>query len=82
VERVRKVGGELLNGTFIRLRRLQWVRHGMRMKVERVTKKTQKGYIEGRRPVGRPLGRRIDAVDRDEKRTFTDHCHRVETQLQ
>jgi len=54
----------------------------MRMKVERLTKKTQKGYIEERRPVGRPLSRWIDEVDRDEKRTFTDHCHRVETQLQ
>jgi len=40
VERIRKVGrGELLNGTFITLRRLQWVGHVMRMKVERVTKK-------------------------------------------
>ena len=74
--------GELLNGTFIRLRRLQWVGHVMKMKVERVTKKAQKGYIEGRRPVGRPWGRWIVAVVRDGKRTFADHCHRVETQLQ
>jgi hypothetical protein len=49
---------------------------------ERVTKKAQKGYIEGRRPAGRPIARWIDAVDRDGKRTFTDHCHREETQLQ
>jgi len=26
--------------------------------------------------------REIDAVDRDGKKTLTDHCHRVETQLQ
>jgi hypothetical protein len=54
----------------------------MRMKVERGTKKAQKGYIKGRRPVGRPIGRRIDTMDRDGKRTFTDHCLRLETQLQ
>jgi hypothetical protein len=82
VEHIRKVGGGLLNGTFVTLRRLQWVGHVMKMKVERVTKNAQKGYIEGRRPVGRPVGRWIDAVDRDGMRTFTDHCHRVETKLQ
>ena len=71
----------MLNGTFIRLRRFQWVGHVMKIKVEMLTKKAQKGYIKRRRPVGRPIGRWIDAVDRDEKRTFTDHCHRVETQL-
>jgi hypothetical protein len=54
----------------------------MRMKIERVSKKAQKGCTEGRRPVGRPVAKWIDAVDRDGKRTFTDHCHRVETQLQ
>ena len=40
----------------------------MRVKVERVPKKALEGYIEGRRPVGRPRGRWLDAVDRDAKR--------------
>jgi len=48
----------------------------------KVPKRALKGYIEGRRRVGRPIERWLVAVDRDGKRTFTDHCHRVETQLQ
>jgi hypothetical protein len=40
------------------------------------------GYVEGISTVGRPKERWLDAVDRDGKRTFTDHCHWVETQLQ
>ena len=36
------------------LRRLQWVGHMMRIKDERVPKKAQKGYIDGRRPLGMP----------------------------
>jgi hypothetical protein len=35
---------------------------------EKVPKKALKGYIEGRRPVGRSRGRWLDAVDRDAKR--------------
>jgi hypothetical protein len=54
----------------------------MRTKDERVAKRALKGYTEGRKPVGRPRGRCLDAVDRDGKRTFIDHCHRAETQLQ
>jgi hypothetical protein len=41
----------------ISLRRLQWMGHVMRMKDDRVPKKALKGYIEGRRPVGRSRGR-------------------------
>jgi len=41
----------------IRLRRLQWVGHVMRMKDESVPKKGLKGHIEGRRSVGRSTGR-------------------------
>ena len=41
----------------IRLRRLQWVGHMLRMKDERAPKKALKRYIEGRRPVGRHRGR-------------------------
>ena len=36
-----------------------------RIKYERVPKKALKGYIEGRRPVGRPRGRWLDKVDRE-----------------
>ena len=49
----------------IRLRRLKWVGHVMRLKVERVPKEALEGYIEGRRPIGRPRGRWLNAVDRD-----------------
>jgi hypothetical protein len=37
----------------------------MRIKEEKVPKKALKGYVEGRRAVGRPRGRCTDAVDRD-----------------
>ena len=37
----------------------------LRMKDERVQKKALKGYIEGRRPVGRPRRRWIHVVDKD-----------------
>ena len=49
----------------VRLRGLQWMGHALRVKVERVPKKALEEYIEGRRPVGRPRGRWLDAVDRD-----------------
>jgi hypothetical protein len=49
----------------IRLRRLQWVGHVMRMKDERGPKKTLQGYMEERRPVGRSRGRWLDKVDRE-----------------
>jgi hypothetical protein len=39
----------------------------MRMKNERVIKKTFRRFIERREPVGRHKGRRIDAVHRDAK---------------
>jgi hypothetical protein len=34
------------------------------MKDERAPKKALEGYIEGKKPVGRPRGRWIEAVDR------------------
>ena len=52
----------------ITVRRLQWVGNMLRMKDERAPQKALKGYIEGRRPVGRPRGRWIDAVEKDAKR--------------
>ena len=39
----------------------------LRIKDERVRKNEVKGYIEGRRQVGRPGGRWIDAVDEGAK---------------
>ena len=39
----------------------------MKMKDERARNKALKGYIDGRRPVGRPRGRRIDAIENDAK---------------
>jgi hypothetical protein len=50
------------------LRRLQWVGHVLRMKVERVPKKALLGAMEGRGPVGRSRRRWLAAVDRDAKR--------------
>jgi hypothetical protein len=50
--------------------------------IGKVPKGALKRYIEGRRPGGRSRARWLDVADRDGKRTFTDHCHRVETQLQ
>ena len=40
----------------------------MMMKNERLLKRAMQGNTEGRRPVGRPSGRWLDAVDRDAKR--------------
>jgi hypothetical protein len=51
----------------IRWRRFQQMGHVMRME-GRVAKKALKGYIEGRRQVGRPRGKCLDDVDRDAKR--------------
>lgn len=42
----------------------------MRIKDERVPKKALKEYREGRRPVGKPRGRWLDALDRDGKRAL------------
>jgi len=42
--------------------------HLVRKKEGRVPKKALIGYAEGTRPVGRPRGRWLDAVDRDAKR--------------
>ena len=52
----------------IRLRRVQWMGHVMRMKDERVLNKVLKEYTERRRPVGSPKRRWLEAVGRDAKR--------------
>jgi hypothetical protein len=49
----------------IKLRRLKWVGHEMRMKDGRVPKNALKFYTERRRPVRRPRGRWLDKVDRE-----------------
>jgi hypothetical protein len=40
------------------------------MKDERAPKKALKGFVEGKRPVGRPSGRWITAVDGDAESTL------------
>jgi hypothetical protein len=54
----------------IRLRRLQWVGHVMSFKEKGCQRKPLKGYMEGRRPVGRPRGKLLVAVEREAKRMF------------
>jgi len=41
-----------------------------RMQDEKVPREALKGYIEGRKSVGRPRGRWLDEVDRNAKRTL------------
>jgi hypothetical protein len=53
----------------IRWRRLQWVVHVTRLK-EKGCQRKLKGYMEGRRPVGRVRGKWLDAVGREAKRMF------------
>jgi hypothetical protein len=40
------------------------------MKDKELPRKALKGYTEGRRPVGRPRGRWIDAIDKDAMSTL------------
>ena len=47
------------------LYRLQWAGHIIRMEGNRIPRKVLFSQIEGRRPVGRPKHRWIDAVERD-----------------
>jgi hypothetical protein len=61
----------------MRLRRLRWVGHATNAKDERIPKIAFKGYLEGRRPVGRQRGTWIDAVGRNAKRTLKrKNCRR------
>ena len=48
----------------VRLRRLHWTGHVLRLMDEREPKKALNGYTEGRRSIGRPRGRWVDAVDK------------------
>jgi hypothetical protein len=49
----------------IKIRRLQWAVHIMRMEEERIPKKVLKGNFHTTRPVGRPRTRWMDVVQRD-----------------
>ena len=51
--------------TTIRLHRLQWAGHIIRMEDNQIPRKVLFNQIEGRRPVGRPKTRWIEAVARD-----------------
>lgn len=42
----------------------------MRIQDEKVPREAMKGYIEGRKSVGRPRRRWLDEVDRDAKKTL------------
>jgi hypothetical protein len=49
----------------IKIRRLEWAGHIMRMEEERIPKKVLNGNFHTTRPVGRPRTRWADMVQRD-----------------
>jgi hypothetical protein len=49
----------------VKLRRLQWAGHVIRMPEERIPRKVMTGRLEGVRPIGRPRKRWMDDVRRD-----------------
>jgi hypothetical protein len=49
----------------IKIRRLEWAGHIIRMEEERVPKKVPNGNFHTTRPVGRPRTRWADVVQRD-----------------
>jgi hypothetical protein len=49
----------------IKIRRLEWAGHIIRMEKERIPKKGLKGNFHTTRPVGRPRTRWADVVQRD-----------------
>jgi len=49
----------------IKIRRLEWAVHIIRMEEERVSKKVLNGNFRNTRPVGRPRTRWVDVVQRD-----------------
>jgi hypothetical protein len=52
----------------IKLKRLKWAGHLQTMNKERIPKKILYNAIEGRRRVGKPRNRCIDAVEEDVKK--------------
>jgi hypothetical protein len=49
----------------IKIRRLEWAGHMIRMEEERITKKVLNGNFHTTRPVGRPRTRWADVIQRD-----------------
>jgi hypothetical protein len=49
----------------IKIRRLEWAGHIIRMEEERISKKVLNGNFHTTRPVGRPRTRWVDVVQRD-----------------
>jgi hypothetical protein len=49
----------------IKIKRLEWAGHIIRMEEERVPKKVLNGNFHTTRPVGKPRTRRADVVQRD-----------------
>jgi len=49
----------------IKIRRLEWAGHVIRMEEERIAKKVLNGNFHTTRPVGRPRTRWADVVQRD-----------------
>jgi len=49
----------------IKIRRLEWAGHIIRMEEERISKKVLNGNFHTTRPVGRPRTRWADVVQRD-----------------
>ena len=49
----------------IKIRRLEWAGHIIRMEEERIPKKVLNGNIHTTRPLGRPRNRWADVVQRD-----------------
>jgi hypothetical protein len=50
---------------YIKIRRLGWLGHIIRMEVESIPKKVLNGKFYKTRPVGKPRTRREDAIQRD-----------------
>jgi hypothetical protein len=51
--------------TFLNLKRLQWAVHVVRRDDSCIPQKVMGGYFGGRRPVGKPRGRRENTVWQD-----------------
>jgi len=49
----------------VKIRRLGWADHVIRMEEERIPKKVLNGKLNTTRPVGRPRNREVDVVQRD-----------------
>jgi hypothetical protein len=57
--------GDLELSTVIKLRRLQWAGHVQRMESQSIPKMAMVGQMFGKRPVGKPRKRWLDALKED-----------------